>query len=275
MMSVATHHRHCREPHQPAAAHKHEHDERAADGGVVSILNNGRLLATWLDKLVKSEFFVPCEEHAHLKKNERMYYCMTCGDGHSKCRHCLTGHDAHYVMQLRRYVYNDVVNLADISLFVDPSGIQSYSINQAPVIFVKQRPHNHDGKQSSKDSCVVCRRSLKEGHSFCSLECKVTSAAGWGDGIDALLPECANVSHLPKVAKPATPKARPQKPPPPASPRKVERRSTSPMHATSADKDDSSSECSAQTGTKRSCSRGPSPSSSRRKQSHPRQSPPI
>eukprot|EP00193_Tetraselmis_chui_P005766 CAMPEP_0177771480 /NCGR_PEP_ID=MMETSP0491_2-20121128/11620_1 /TAXON_ID=63592 /ORGANISM="Tetraselmis chuii, Strain PLY429" /LENGTH=292 /DNA_ID=CAMNT_0019289043 /DNA_START=399 /DNA_END=1277 /DNA_ORIENTATION=+ len=267
-------------------------DRRNIHDPAASLLTDSNLLLAWLTKLTSTEFFVPCVEHSHLKKNERIFYCMTCGDGKSMCRHCLKGHEGHYVIQMRRYVYNDVINLSEISLYADTSGIQSYSINAAPVIFLKKRPHNHDTKHSSKDSCLVCRRSLKEGHSWCSLECKVENAGTCGSGAaQALLPQQPDLSHLPKVTTTApVAKKKPQQSAVATMTTEVKgsgeevvrerkrQRSASPVlpEEGSDREEDCSSDCSAQTEQKRSCSRGRSPSyTSRRKQLNPRQSPPI
>jgi hypothetical protein len=112
-------------------------DRRNIHDPAASLLTDSNLLLAWLTKLTSTEFFVPCVEHSHLKKNEvttptpfslliiyfpplsnrpltfvpylflipsqRIFYCMTCGDGKSMCRHCLKGHEGHYVIQVRQH----------------------------------------------------------------------------------------------------------------------------------------------------------------------------
>ena len=47
-------------------------------------------------------------------------------------------------MQIRRYVYTDVVRVQDIQEHIDTEGIQTYTNNSAKVIFLRWRPHNFD-----------------------------------------------------------------------------------------------------------------------------------
>ena len=47
-------------------------------------------------------------------------------------------------MQIRRYVYTDVVRVQDIQEHIDTGGIQTYTNNSAKVIFLRWRPHNFD-----------------------------------------------------------------------------------------------------------------------------------
>lgn len=67
-------------------------------------------------------------------------------------------------MQIRRYVYTDVVRVQDIQEHIDTGGIQTYTNNSAKVIFLRWRPHNFDRVINSHSnlgvclSCIVCRR---------------------------------------------------------------------------------------------------------------------
>ena len=62
----------------------------------------------WLFELVNNDFFHVCEKHKHAKKSDCTFFCTTCGCK-PFCQHCLKDHEAHEVLQIRRYVYHDVV----------------------------------------------------------------------------------------------------------------------------------------------------------------------
>ena len=76
------------------------------------------------------------------------------------------------VAQIRRYVYNDVVRVVDMQKYLDTTGIQSYVINQAKVVFLRPRPQPKPKKQNLP-KCVTCDRCLRDGFNYCSLGCKV------------------------------------------------------------------------------------------------------
>lgn len=130
----------------------------------------------WMLAMLRSQFFGPCPRHEHLKKNECTYFCMDCpisSTSTSLCIHCLPEHQGHSLLQIRRYVYCDVVRAHDISPHMDVAGIQNYIINQAKVIFLRSRTSAKMTRMGAPDSCRTCHRSLREGCSFCSLGCKV------------------------------------------------------------------------------------------------------
>lgn len=131
----------------------------------------------WLPRLLSSTFFDECQEHPGLKKNERTFFCLTCG-GEAMCQHCLSDHYDHTVLQIRRYVYHNVVKVQDLHRHLEPSGVQTYVINASRVIFLDQRPQNKPGSGKagagkSQCQCKFCSRPLRDGFSFCSLACKV------------------------------------------------------------------------------------------------------
>ena len=78
------------------------------------------------------------------------------------------------MLQIRRYVYCDVVRVHDIQRYLDTSGVQSYVINQAKVVFLRHRPQPKQHRTVHGDVCLTCNRLLREGCRFCSLGCKVT-----------------------------------------------------------------------------------------------------
>ena len=121
-------------------------------------------------ELVSNDFFHVCEEHPHAKKNDCTFFCITCG---SKpfCQHCLKDHSTHEVLQIRRYVYHDVVKAQDVQKFFDTSGVQTYIINGSRVIFLRDRPLLKPTK--TLNACKTCKRACRDQFCFCSLRCKI------------------------------------------------------------------------------------------------------
>ncbi len=126
-------------------------------------------------------FCVDCDRHGAA--------CAAATAAHALCQHCAPPHAGHRTIQIRRYVYCDVVRAADIAPFVDVSGIQHYTVNQAKVVFLTPRPQAKLLAPGTRDGCAVCRRALREGCTFCSLACRVqllqggdAAAAAWAGG---------------------------------------------------------------------------------------------
>ncbi|XP_028760819.1 uncharacterized protein LOC114719475 [Neltuma alba] len=124
----------------------------------------------WLEALYTQKFFVGCSYHENSKKNEKNICCLDCCT--SICPHCLPSHRFHRLLQVRRYVYHDVVRLEDLQKLIDCSNVQAYTINSAKVVFIKKRPQNRQFKGSG-NYCTSCDRSLQEPFIHCSLSCKV------------------------------------------------------------------------------------------------------
>ncbi|KAH9607154.1 hypothetical protein KSS87_005079 [Heliosperma pusillum] len=79
-----------------------------------------RSIPQWLDSLLKEQFFEPCLIHG--EKKEKNFYCFDCNS--SVCQSCLFRHRKHILIQVRRYVYHDVLKLSDAQNLMDCSGIQ-------------------------------------------------------------------------------------------------------------------------------------------------------
>ncbi|KAF8408596.1 hypothetical protein HHK36_004660 [Tetracentron sinense] len=138
----------------------------------------------WLDGLMAETFFVGCGVHETRRKNEKNIFCLECC--RSICPHCVSSHRSHPLLQVRRYVYHDVVRLDDLEKLIDCSYIQPYTINSAKVIFLNQRPQSRPCKGSA-NICFTCDRILQEPFHFCSLSCKVDHVVFQGEDLLSIL----------------------------------------------------------------------------------------
>ncbi|KAL0866893.1 hypothetical protein Bca101_046011 [Brassica carinata] len=126
----------------------------------------------WLKVLLKEKFFNACLEHEGVKKNEKNILCIDCCL--SICAHCLPSHNSHRLLQIRRYVYNDVLRVEDGSKLMDCSLIQF---------------------RGSGNFCYTCDRSLQSPYVFCSLSCKISDVIMRQRGLSGFLHVC-NVLQL-------------------------------------------------------------------------------
>ncbi|KAJ7969440.1 PLATZ transcription factor family protein [Quillaja saponaria] len=138
----------------------------------------------WLEGLMAETFFAGCGVHENRRKNEKNVFCLHCCL--SICPHCLSSHSSHPLLQVRRYVYHDVVRLGDLEKLIDCSYIQPYTINGAKVIFLNQRPQARACKGSA-NICWTCDRILQEPFHFCSLSCKVDHMVYQGEDLSNIL----------------------------------------------------------------------------------------
>ncbi|XP_062227705.1 protein RGF1 INDUCIBLE TRANSCRIPTION FACTOR 1-like [Phragmites australis] len=138
----------------------------------------------WVGGLVEESFFVECAAHEDRKKNEKNIFCLSCCA--SICPHCAPAHRRHPLIQVRRYVYNDVVRLDDLERLIDCSFVQPYTINSAKVIFLKPRPQSRPFKGSG-NVCLTCDRILQEPFHFCCLSCKVDHVMTQGGDLSNIL----------------------------------------------------------------------------------------
>ncbi|KAG6538770.1 hypothetical protein ZIOFF_003898 [Zingiber officinale] len=90
----------------------------------------------WVELLLVGEFFGSCEQHKEDRKSEENIFCVDCGS--RMCPHCLAGrHSDHRLLQIRRYVYQDVVRVHDMANLLDCSKVQVSDVD-SPVLTVKE-----------------------------------------------------------------------------------------------------------------------------------------
>lgn len=147
------------------------------------------MVPPWLESLLLTAFFTICPRHRDTPRNECNMYCLDCMND-AFCFYCRSSrHKDHLVIQIRRSSYHDVVRVDEIQKVLDISGVQTYVINSARVLFLNERPQpkasGGGGSSSSSKGvshlCEICNRNLLDPFRFCSLGCKLVGIRKKGD----------------------------------------------------------------------------------------------
>ncbi|VFQ87863.1 unnamed protein product [Cuscuta campestris] len=139
-------------------------------------------LPQWLLALLTEKFFNACIAHEGFKKNEKNIFCLDCSE--AICSHCVHPHS---LLQVRRYVYHDVIKLTDAEKLFDCSYVQAYTNNGAKVVFLKRRPLTRPCRAGSGNPCLNCDRVLQIPHVFCSISCKLQHLLSSGVQLSELI----------------------------------------------------------------------------------------
>ncbi|XP_010940498.1 protein RGF1 INDUCIBLE TRANSCRIPTION FACTOR 1 [Elaeis guineensis] len=148
------------------------------------------LVPPWLEHLLTTPFFFTCPSHSDAARSECNMYCLDCsssasgGSSGAFCFYCRSDrHSGHRVIQIRRSSYHDVVRVSEIQKALDITGVQTYVINSARVLFLNERPQTRASAKAaaSPHTCEICSRSLLDPVRFCSLGCKLVWIKRDGD----------------------------------------------------------------------------------------------
>ncbi|XP_073014251.1 protein RGF1 INDUCIBLE TRANSCRIPTION FACTOR 1-like [Typha latifolia] len=91
------------------------------------------------------------------------------------CPHCLVPHRHHQFLQIRRYVYQDVIRILDVQRLLDLSHVQPYIVNSAKVVLLNPRRQSKPSKSNPAGSlCKICHRTVAESSWYCSIACKMS-----------------------------------------------------------------------------------------------------
>ncbi|XXG58994.1 hypothetical protein AAC387_Pa04g1164 [Persea americana] len=132
----------------------------------------------WLDLLLQSKFFMPCLNlnHEELRRGEINVFCIDCKV--CLCQYCFATpmHSGHKQLQIRRYMYRDVVKINDMQKLMNCSHVMPYTLNSAKVILLNPRPQAAKPPTKLNEigpNCMSCERMLVEPNRYCSIACKV------------------------------------------------------------------------------------------------------
>ncbi|MQL84145.1 hypothetical protein Taro_016653, partial [Colocasia esculenta] len=145
-----------------------------------------QLVPPWLEPLLATPFFSTCATHGDAPRGECNMFCLDCPAAAAFCFYCRSvRHFDHRTIQIRRSSYHDVVRVSEVQGALDTTGVQTYVINSARVVFLNERPLPKGtaascfgaAAKSPAHVCEICSRALLDPFRFCSLACKVRKRA--------------------------------------------------------------------------------------------------
>ena len=157
---------------------------------------------SWTQTLIGSSFQDSvCEKHP---QESLKYFCLDCANNlHRKsalCKRCVEeDHTQDFcngrIIQIYRYMLNDIVRVSAIQQLINVDGIQQYCANNHLAIHLRPRGPVHEPPKTHNIPCAGrCGRFMKEGWHFCSLACKMISDAS-RTGDDSMFSTQIHLGH--------------------------------------------------------------------------------
>ncbi|KAI3437413.1 uncharacterized protein J3R85_005395, partial [Psidium guajava] len=127
----------------------------------------------WLERMfAASKFYSSCEDEC---SKPAKFYCTACmitvcedrmeQDHKSRGHSILTAYKSSGVAAFR---------IEDLQQVWDLTGIQQYTINRRPIVYVNQKGGVHcSGSPNGDAKCETCQYKILAPSNFCSVECKV------------------------------------------------------------------------------------------------------
>lgn len=142
--------------------------------------NNTQILRmaglTWLRPFIDTSYFKECSCTQHANSRDKKFFCVDCIRGPFCLHKISTEHASHITLQVRKCTRRESVKIDDVKRLLNIDGIQVYSFNNAPVVYLRQRSDNStdDNYNAKKDlACMNCCKNLIDGKSlYCSIACK-------------------------------------------------------------------------------------------------------
>uniref|UniRef100_A0A0E0HY90 Uncharacterized protein n=1 Tax=Oryza nivara TaxID=4536 RepID=A0A0E0HY90_ORYNI len=102
------------------------------------------MLPEWLETLLSTHFFLACGAHPASPRTSATSSALILdcpSPSPPFCYYCHSHrHQSHRVIQIRRSSYNNVVRVTEVEDVLDISGVQTYVINSAKVLFLNEHP---------------------------------------------------------------------------------------------------------------------------------------
>lgn len=107
------------------------------------------------------------------RKNELKMFCTETEE--KICEGCLADHEGHCVVRVCRYMYTDVVPMANLEKQLNVSCVQSYINNGHRVLYLDRTNQQKSKLAQTGTCCRRCGRTLADGFLYCSVRCMLDS----------------------------------------------------------------------------------------------------